>query len=443
MADELELASAPHALGLALSGGGSRAAAFHRGTLIALRELDVVERVEVLSTVSGGSLFGAAWQASRVREQSEQDFLDELGRELQRGFVGRSLLRSWRVPFPGPRNTRTEALADCLDDIFFRGMTLAQLPTRPRLCINSSLMNTGTVAKFSRAGLRAPELQRGRASSLIPMDDFPIARAVAASAAYPAILPPMSLSLRELEARHDFVADALPDNTRKLLLTDGGVLENLGVKSLLSGPFAAWNLIVSDAGACGDTWHDNWMLDSLIGLLLWLFSGRTVARVMIMMNSTQDAWARKQLFEELDFSHLREAHFEPEIGGRPSFRARLERRPQRPRRRILYTRLNNYWDRFITRLPRSRLLELVNEDLDALPPAGASVAELERFLTKLGVELGPAREHYAAMGGDATVDRLRAIPTNFTGLDEAEVLEPIIHHAAWQLHLSHAIFGDV
>lgn len=45
--------------GLALSGGGFRAALFHIGVLARLAELDVLHRVEVLSCVSGGSIIGA------------------------------------------------------------------------------------------------------------------------------------------------------------------------------------------------------------------------------------------------------------------------------------------------------------------------------------------------------------------------------------------------
>jgi len=46
-------------LGLCLSGGGFRAALFHIGTLAALAERRLLHRVEVLSTVSGGSIIGA------------------------------------------------------------------------------------------------------------------------------------------------------------------------------------------------------------------------------------------------------------------------------------------------------------------------------------------------------------------------------------------------
>jgi predicted acylesterase/phospholipase RssA len=48
-------------IGLALSGGGLRAAFFHIGTLAALAERDLLRLVSVLSTVSGGSIVGAQY----------------------------------------------------------------------------------------------------------------------------------------------------------------------------------------------------------------------------------------------------------------------------------------------------------------------------------------------------------------------------------------------
>src|ERR1700722_1320636 len=53
----------PPTLGLALSGGGARAIAFHLGCLRALNRLGILDRVAVLSTVSGGSVIGAYFHA--------------------------------------------------------------------------------------------------------------------------------------------------------------------------------------------------------------------------------------------------------------------------------------------------------------------------------------------------------------------------------------------
>ena len=68
--------------GLALSGGGSRAAAFHRGTLMGLADVGLLSEVAVVSTVSGGSIFGAAWMASQSRGETLDAFLASMRAEL-------------------------------------------------------------------------------------------------------------------------------------------------------------------------------------------------------------------------------------------------------------------------------------------------------------------------------------------------------------------------
>src|SRR3954470_18701898 len=48
-------------IGLALSGGGSRAIAFHLGCLRALHDRGILTRISVISGVSGGSVIAALW----------------------------------------------------------------------------------------------------------------------------------------------------------------------------------------------------------------------------------------------------------------------------------------------------------------------------------------------------------------------------------------------
>ncbi len=64
MAPSIALQTVPKpdiGFGLALSGGGFRAAFFHLGVLAYLAEQDLLRRVEMISTVSGGSILGAAY----------------------------------------------------------------------------------------------------------------------------------------------------------------------------------------------------------------------------------------------------------------------------------------------------------------------------------------------------------------------------------------------
>lgn len=88
-------------LGLALSGGGFRASLFHAGVLRRMAELDLLRYVEVLSTVSGGSIVGALYllllkerlEAPALASQGPQelaltrDQYVEMVDELQRALV--------------------------------------------------------------------------------------------------------------------------------------------------------------------------------------------------------------------------------------------------------------------------------------------------------------------------------------------------------------------
>jgi len=56
----------PHLYGLALSGGGIRSATFNLGVMEALRNLDILRKIDYLSTVSGGGYTGA-WLAGNVK----------------------------------------------------------------------------------------------------------------------------------------------------------------------------------------------------------------------------------------------------------------------------------------------------------------------------------------------------------------------------------------
>src|SRR4029077_17555299 len=78
-------------IGLALSGGGSRAIAFHLGCLRALDRLGLLDRIAVLSTVSGGSVIGAYFHAhdgdfasfeAKVRNVLAQGLIAQMRRKL-------------------------------------------------------------------------------------------------------------------------------------------------------------------------------------------------------------------------------------------------------------------------------------------------------------------------------------------------------------------------
>jgi predicted acylesterase/phospholipase RssA len=105
-----ESKEAPEAkLGLALSGGGFRASFFHLGVLKRLAELGILGRVEVLSTVSGGSVIAGLYVLllKRAIEGLEEDAKGELGPRAYEQIVeelGERFIRGVR------KNLRTRLL---------------------------------------------------------------------------------------------------------------------------------------------------------------------------------------------------------------------------------------------------------------------------------------------------------------------------------------------
>jgi NTE family protein len=249
-------------IGLALSGGGSRAIAFHLGCLRALHRLGLLKHVTVLSTVSGGSVIGAYFHAHRGDFSS---FEADIRRLLSRGlvkpmcarflsllglkivgaflFVGtvsliiallrltikliglispKWLLRHWeRLDIHSPLHrfaSRTTLLEAALDDVLFKGLQLKDMPGEPRLVVNTTELRTGSAFRFSATesgSWRWGKLHRNEAL---------LAHAVAASAAYPLFLPAIDETLT-FEKN-----GTLSDN--RVVLADGGIYDNLGLGCL-------------------------------------------------------------------------------------------------------------------------------------------------------------------------------------------------------------------
>jgi NTE family protein len=269
-------------IGLALSGGGSRAIAFHLGCLRALNRLGLLDRVTVLSTVSGGSVIGAYFHAhqgdfasfeARIRALLAQGLaapmrrklLSPLGIKVTAAFVmvgtvalavaaikaavkiiGIVTPRSLAVHFErfdirSPLHrfaSRTSLLESTLDDLLFKQASLNDLPSRPHLVINATELRTGSAFRFGTmesGSWRWGKLHRNEVS---------VAHAVAASAAYPLFLPALDETLT-------FDKNGALGSAR-VLLTDGGIYDNLGLGCLWPdrSPDVSLNVIPIDTIIC-------------------------------------------------------------------------------------------------------------------------------------------------------------------------------------------------
>jgi predicted acylesterase/phospholipase RssA len=159
----------PHMMvGLAISGGGSRAATFAAGVLEALGELKIkgssgerslLERVQYISSVSGGSLATAYYAALKPPKTEPvlgdqglspayQKFFSAYKEAMQENFEWPAALR--QVLFFRLNSTKgAYSLAEVWDDKFFSEMTFAGLYERerrgdsPRVILNGTSYNSG------------------------------------------------------------------------------------------------------------------------------------------------------------------------------------------------------------------------------------------------------------------------------------------------------------
>ena len=275
-------------IGLSLSGGGSRAVAFHLGTLRALEDLKILDEIDVISGVSGGSVMaGLLGYTEAPFANIDRDAVEFLRRGLVRPVLkklphpARAAALLWNAVvvvlptlatdliactaslaaslFPGIRNainvvshcswplrrrySRTHVVSEALADVV--GMQNCDAPTRQgkSIVFNACELRTGTAFRMSNE--RFGTWRYGWA----PASELRVADAVAASAAYPPFLPPLDW-MRPFE-RHG------ETTIHRVIVADGGVFENLGVSVMEPGRDSrisaiTYNpdiIIVSDAGA--------------------------------------------------------------------------------------------------------------------------------------------------------------------------------------------------
>jgi NTE family protein len=230
---------------LCLSGGGYRAMLFHVGVLWRLNEAAWLGKLDEVSCVSGGSItggaLGLAWPRLSFNEQGVAPDFPALVAAPLRKLAGRRVdLRAILGGMLIPRVTAGDRLAAAYRRHLFARATLQDLPNRPRFVFNATNFASGALVRFSRRYLA--DWRVGR----IDRPETQLATVVACSSAFPPLLSPYRLSLDEeswvTEDGNDLTG---PEYRRNLLLSDGGVYDNLGLET-------AWKrcgtVIVSDAG---------------------------------------------------------------------------------------------------------------------------------------------------------------------------------------------------
>ncbi|HEU4367125.1 MAG TPA: patatin-like phospholipase family protein [Methylomirabilota bacterium] len=259
---------------LAFSGGGTRAAAFSYGVLEGLRSVGyqrpdgtrrtLLEDVDVISSVSGGSFTAAHYAIFGAEgfESFERNFLyrDIQGELILRALAPWNWARLARSDF-----SRIDLATELYDEVVFGGATFRTLlgeRRRPYLLLNATDMTQGSRFEFTQDqfDLLCSDLS-----------EVKVARAVAASSAFPVLLSPLTLRNYSAEPCQGYVAPAWltnalkPENPPRRLqlaqtlasyrenaqdrpfvhLLDGGLADNIGLRGpyiALSGQDSAWSL---------------------------------------------------------------------------------------------------------------------------------------------------------------------------------------------------------
>jgi NTE family protein len=245
-------------LALAFSGGGKRSAAFAHGVLRGLRDMRVEEngrsetllkQVDYIAAVSGGSF--PAMHYGLFRDDSFRTFPEEFLKRDINAFIWGIYLLPWNWEWLiNPYFGTNDAMASVYDRLMFHGATYADLASKglPLISVNATDIAGGIAFPFTQ---RSFDLL---CSNLGP---FPVSRAVAASNGFPILFSPITLkSYRQgcLDhpppewpqpgsyqsaglSRRAMVIENMerqmdPSRTRYVHLLDGGIADNLALRSM-------------------------------------------------------------------------------------------------------------------------------------------------------------------------------------------------------------------
>jgi len=248
---------------LAFSGGGTRAAAFSFGVLEELRRTEVVikgqkarllDEVDVVTGVSGGSFTALAYalHGETLFDTYEKQFLK---RDVQGELLARFLSPNYWPSLLSAGYGRSEMAAAYYDEILFGGATFGDLVGKPGpLAIASATdISTGSRLAFTQSDfdLLCSDLSK-----------VPLSRAAAASSAVPFVLSPVTLNNyggtcdykppswvraiidpanrsrpagRALQRYKEMQLFQDAENRPFIHLVDGGISDNLGMRSVLEG----------------------------------------------------------------------------------------------------------------------------------------------------------------------------------------------------------------
>jgi NTE family protein len=238
--------------GLALSGGGYRAMLFSLGSLWRLNELGWLRKLDVVTSVSGGSIVNGVlatrWKDLQWSNDGVATNFAPVIATPVRAMASKTLdvFAGIEGAFSVFSNI-SDKVTESYDKNLFHGARLASIPEyekgkTPRFIFYATSLQTGSSVRMERK--RIADYKIGEVQN----PDMPVARVVAASSAFPPVLSPVELEFKPADWT-PFANATLgnrDDLKSRLMLTDGGVYDNMGLEAIWK---RCSTVLVSDAGA--------------------------------------------------------------------------------------------------------------------------------------------------------------------------------------------------
>jgi NTE family protein len=217
-------------IGLALSGGGIRAAIFHLGVLQYMAETGSFEKITSISSVSGASMcIGAIFAVNKNKWPSAEEFLTKTQPMVRSLILEKNIQRAalLRLPFsPAYWNNRVELLAKMLEKKWGITGSLQDLPSMPFWEINCTTFETGGRFRFRK------DYMGDVTVGFVQKPSLSTSHMIAASAAFPVLIGAYSLKTEGLRFTADKFGARETTVLDKYSLWDGGVYDNLGLDAL-------------------------------------------------------------------------------------------------------------------------------------------------------------------------------------------------------------------
>jgi len=216
---------------------------FHLGVLKRLNDGGYLQTIDRISSVSGGSItagaLGLNWSKLKFDGGVATNFDELVGKPLQT-LAAHTIDVGSIVSGVFGVGTVADKVADQYRKYLFGNSTLQDLPDRPRFVINATNVQSKSLWRFSK-----PYMWDWRVGQ-VKDPKIGLAIAVGASSAFPPVLSPVELDLKESDYEPNTgIGLQRPPFTTNVVLTDGGVYDNLGLET-------AWKryqtVLVSDAG---------------------------------------------------------------------------------------------------------------------------------------------------------------------------------------------------